>query len=109
MKVMEMLTLTLLLLIMLNDNHEENANRSKTNAQLPLEIIFGFCKTFEKVTKNLGFKITFKTANLQNNVYTSIAAGIQINVTISSLYLYVPFIVSSTETQRIFNESIQNN
>ena len=61
------------------------------------------------MTKNLGFEITFKTANLPNIIYTSIAYGTQINVTINSLYLYVPFLIPSTETQLMFNESIQNN
>ena len=94
---------------MLIDNHEADANRGNIKGQLALEHIFGFCKTFKKVTKNLGFEITFKTANLQNIIYTSIADGTQINVTINSLYLYVPIIIPSTETQLMFNESIQNN
>ena len=94
---------------MLITNHEENSNRGKIKGQLPLEHMFGFCKTFKKVTKNLGFRITFKTANLQDIIYTTIAAGTQINVTINSLYLYVPFLIPTTETQLMFNESIQNN
>ena len=36
---------------MLINNHEENANRGKTKGQLSLEHLFGFCKTFKKVTK----------------------------------------------------------
>ena len=73
---------------MLLDNHNfagQEANIGKVRGQLPLEHIFGFCKTFEKVTKNLGVHITFKTANLQNINYTSKADGVQINVTINSL------------------------
>ena len=93
---------------MLIDNHEKDADRGKIKAQLPLEHIFEFCKTFKKVTKSLGFEITFKTANLQNIIYTSIAVGTQINVTINNLYLYVPIIIPSPETQLMFNESIQN-
>ena len=93
---------------MLIDNQATPADKGKIKAQLPLEHIFGFCKSFKKVTKNLGFEITFKTANLQNIIYTSIADGTQINVTINSLYLYVPFLIPSTETQLMFNESIQN-
>ena len=93
---------------MLITNYED-ANRGKIRGQLPLEHIFGFCKTFEKVTKNLGFHITFKTANLQDIIYTTIAAATPINVTINSLYLFVPFLIPSTETQLMFNESIQNN
>ena len=94
---------------MLIDNHEEDANRGNIKAQLPLEHFFGFCKTFKKVTKNLGFEITFKTTNLQHIIYTSIADGTQINVTINSLYLYVPFLIPSTENLLMFIESIQNN
>ena len=93
---------------MLITNHED-VNRGKLKGQLQLEHIFGFCKTFKKVTKNLGFRITFKTANLQDIIYTTIAAATQINVTINSLYLFVPFLIPTTETQLMFNESIQNN
>ena len=94
---------------MLITNHEEDANRGKIKGQLPLEHIFGFCKTFKKVAKNLGFHITFKTANLQDIIYRTIAAGTQINVTINSLYLFVTFLIPTTETQLMFNESTQNN
>ena len=60
------------------------------------------------MTKDLGFHITFKTANLQNINYISIADGVPINVTINSRYLYVPSPIPNTETQVMFNESIQN-
>ena len=93
---------------MLITNHK-NANRGKIKGQLPLEHIFGFCKTFKKVTKNLGFRITLKTANLQDIIYTTIAAATPINITINSLDLFVPFLIPTTETQLMFNESIQNN
>ena len=93
---------------MLITNHED-ANRGKIKGQLPLEHIFGFCKTFKKVTKSLGFRITFKTANLQDIIYTTIAAATPIVVTINSLYLFVPCLIPTTETQLMFNESIQNN
>ena len=85
------------------------ANRGKIKGQLPLEDIFGFCKTFKKITKNLGFHITLKTNNLQNIIYTTIADVTQINVTINSLFLFVPRITPNSETQVMFNESIKNN
>ena len=94
---------------MLITNHENDADRGKIRGQLPLSDIFGFCRTFKKVTKNLGFRITLKTANLQDIIYTTIAAATPINVTINSLYLFVPFLIPTTETQLMFNESIQNN
>ena len=95
---------------MLIDNHNvvgQEVNKGKTKAQLALENLFGFCKTFKKVTRSLGFHITFRTADLQDIIYTSI--GVNIDVTINSLYLFVPTYTPSTETQLMFNESIQNN
>ena len=95
---------------MLIDNHNvvgQEVNKGKFKGQLPLEHIFGFCKSFKKITKNLGFHIIFRTADLQDIIFTSIANNI--NVTINSLYLFVPTLIPNTETQLMFNESIQNN
>ena len=91
---------------MLIDNHTD-ANEGKIKEYLYLEDIFGFCKTFKKVTKNLGFHLTFKTANLQDIIYTSMED--EINVTINSLYLYIPNLRPSVETQLMFNEATQKN
>ena len=74
---------------------------------LPLEHILGFCKTFRKITTNLRFYLTFKTADLENIIFTSIANDI--DLTINSLYLYVPILFPDTDTQVMFNESIKNN
>ena len=93
---------------MLINNHIA-ANRGKIKGQLPLEHIFGFCKTFKRITKNLGFHKTIKTNDLQNIIYTTIADTTQINVTINILYLFVPILTPNTETQVMFNESIKNN
>ena len=91
---------------MLIDNHTD-ANKGKIKGYLYLEDIFRFCKTFRKVTKNLGFQLMFKTANLQDIIYTSLADDI--NVTINSVYLYIPNLIPSLETQLMFNEATQNN
>ena len=91
---------------MLIDNHTD-PNKGKIKGYLYLEDIFGFCKTFKKVTKNLGFHLTFKTANLQDIIYTSMADDI--NVTSNSLYLYVQNLIPSVEIQLMFNEATQNN
>ena len=91
---------------MLINNHTD-ANKGKIKGYLYLEDIFGFCKTFKKVTKNLGFHLTFKTNDLQNIIYSSMADDI--NVTINNLYLYVPNLIPSVETQVMFNETTQNN
>ena len=91
---------------MLINNHDL-AKKGEIKSQLPLEHFFGFCKSFKKITKNLGFQIKFRKADLQHIIFTSI--GDNINVTINSLYLFVPTFTPSTETQLMFNESIQNN
>ena len=91
---------------MLINNHTD-ANKGKIKGYLYLEDIFGFCKTFKKVTKNLGFHLTFKTNDLQNIIYSSMADDI--NVTINNLYQYVPNLIPSVETQVMFNEATQNN
>ena len=49
----------------------------------------------------------FKTTNLQDIIYTSMAD--KRNVTIKILYLYIPYLSPSVETQLMFNEATQNN
>ena len=91
---------------LLIDNHTD-ANRGRIKGYLYLEDIFGLCKSFKKATKNLGFHIKFKTNDLKNILYSSMADDI--NVTIKNLYLFVPNLIPSVETQVIFNETTQNN
>ena len=74
---------------------------------LYLKDIFGFFKSFERVTKNLGFHLILRTANLQDILCTSLADDI--SVTINSLYLFIPILIPSVETQIINNEATQNN
>ena len=40
-------------------NNHTDANKGKTKGYLYLKDVFGFCKTFKKVTKNVGFHLTF--------------------------------------------------
>ena len=87
-------------------NNHIDANRSKIKGYLYLEDVFGFCKTFEKVTKNLGFHLSFKTNDSQDFIYTSMTDDI--NVTNNNLYLYVPNLIPNVETQVMFNEATQN-
>ena len=77
---------------MLINNQTPPTNKGKIKGQLPLERIFGFCKIFKKVTKNLGFHITLKTAGHQNIFFTSKADGVRINVTINSLFCVSHFL-----------------
>ena len=63
-------------------NNHIDAKKGRYRGRLELEHIFGFCQTFKKITKNLGFHLTFKTANLQDNILTTKATDI--NVTINN-------------------------
>ena len=91
---------------MLINNHTD-ANKNKRKMYLYSEDVFGFCKSFKKVTKNLGFHLLLKIANLQKFINTSMTD--EINVTIIKLYLYTPNLIPSVETQSMFNEATQNN
>ena len=82
-------------------------NRGKIKGQLPLEHIFEFCKTFGKITKLLELHLIFKKNDLQDFIFMTVAADI--NVTINSLHLYVPILFPNSQTQVLFNESTMNN
>ena len=91
---------------MLINNHTD-ANKGKIKGNLYLEDIFGFCKFFRKVNKNLNFHIRFKTNDFNNIIFSSMADDI--HVTTNNLYLYVRNLKPSVETQIMFNEATQNN
>ena len=90
--------------ILINNHADEK--KGKIKGPLPLEQIFGFCKKFKKITKNLGFHLTFKMNDLQDIIFTTIPSDI--NVTINSLSLYVPLLIPNSQTQVMFNETIMN-
>ena len=83
------------------NNHATDVSKGKIKGHLPFKNLFGFRQTFKKIIKNLGIHLTFKTANLQGNIFTTIATDIK--VTINSLYLYVPILIPNTQTQVVFN------
>ena len=88
-------------------NNHTDANKGKIKGYLHLEDNIGVCKTFKKVHKNLGFHLMLKTNDLQDIIYTSMDDDI--NVTISTLYLFVPILIPSLESQLMFIEATQNN
>ena len=49
-------------------NNHTDVNKAKYRRELALEHIFGFCKTFKKITKILGFHLKVKTAKLQDSI-----------------------------------------
>ena len=79
---------------MLINNHTD-ANKGKLKGFLNLEDIFGFCKSFQKVTRNLSFHFILKLADLQDIIYTSMADDI--NVTVKSFHLFIHNLIPSVE------------
>ena len=95
---------------MLINSHTNDDNKGKIRANLPPEHIFGFCKTFKKIKKGLGFELQLKTSNeKKNNFFTNNALINNVNVIINSFYLYIPSLVPSAEQQQMFNEAIREN
>ena len=83
---------------MLNNNHTD-VNRGNIHAHLPLEHMFGFCITFKKVTKNLGFHLTFRKTDLQGIIFTTFANFITIKI--NSFYSFVPLLIPNTKTSNV--------
>ena len=96
---------------MLINSHTNDVNKGKIRPNLPLEHIFGFCRTFKKISKGLGFELQLKTSNEKKNIlFTNNAFGLNdVNVTINSIYLYIPSLVPSAEQQQMFKEAIREN
>ena len=94
---------------LLIDSHTNNDHKGQIRANLPLEHIFGFCKTFKKITNGLGFELQLKTSNEKQNLIYTTLGGNDVNVTINSIYLYIPSLVPSAEQQHTFNEAIREN
>ena len=61
------------------NNHDVAANKGKSKRQLPLDYIFRFCRTFKMIFKLLEFHLTFRTADLQDNIYTSVGISIKVS------------------------------
>ena len=87
------------------NNHTE-ANRGLIGGHLPLEYIFGFARSFKKITKGLGFELDLRTSNRKRDILYTTLDGDDVNVTINSISLFIPQLIPSPETQVIFNEAI---
>ena len=63
-------------------------------------------RLLKKVTKQLGFHLTFKTADLRDDIYTTSAKDF--TVTLIILFLFVPLLLPDSKTQVVFNNAIKN-
>ena len=87
------------------DNHTE-AIRGIIRGNLPVEYIFGFARSFKKITKVLGFELDLRTSKRKRDILYTTLDDNDVNVTINSISLFVPQKIPSPETQVIFNEAI---
>ena len=88
------------------NNHTED-NRGLIRGHLPLEYIFGFARSFKKITKGLGFELDLRTSNRKPDILYTTLGDNDVNVTNNSISLLIPQIKPSPETQVIFNEAIR--
>ena len=87
------------------DNHTE-ANRGLIRGHLPSEYIFGFARSFKKITKGLGFELDLRTSNRKQDILYTTLGDNDVNVTKNNINLFIPQIIPSPETQVFFNEAI---
>ena len=87
------------------NNHTE-ANRGLIRGHLPLEYIFGFARSFKKITKGLGFELDLRTSNRKRDILYTTLDDDDVNVNINSISLFIPQLIPSPEQQVIFNEAI---
>ena len=87
------------------NNNKIAAKKGKIKSHQPLEHIFGFFRTFEKITKFLGFYLTFKFADLQDFIHTTLGEDIKVNF--DKVFLCVPIFIPYAKTQLLFNDSIE--
>ena len=87
------------------NNHTE-ANRGLIRGRLPLEYMFGFARSFKKVTKGLGCELDLRTSNRKRDILYTTLDDDDVNVTINSISLFFPQLIPSPETQVFFNEAI---
>ena len=85
-------------------NKHTGANGGLIREQLPLQYIFGFCRTFKK-TMGLGFELELRTSDRkQDTLYTLLRVNTH-DVIFDSINLSEPPLNSNPETRRHFNEA----
>ena len=66
----------------------------------------GCVKNLQRITKGVCFESQLKTSTSKQNLLSTILRGNAINVTIKSLFSYIPIIIPSLQIQLKFNGSI---
>ena len=64
---------------LLVSNYNVAGDKGKIKGHLPLEHLFGFCRTFKRITKQIRFHLTFKTPDLQEFIFTTIGGDVKVS------------------------------
>ena len=89
--------------VLINSHNPDN--RGIIRGHLPLEYVFGFCKSFMEKPKCLGFEMDLRTSNRKQSILYTTSGDNDVNFTINSISLFIPQIISSPDTQVHFNEA----
>ena len=90
-------------------NIHTECNRRLFSGYLFLEFIFGCAKPLRKTTKGVGFELKLRPSNRKQDVLYTTLGNNTVNVTNNSVYFYIPTIIASSKTQRIFEEGVTKN
>ena len=71
-----------------------------------LNIFFGFCRTFKKITKHLGVHSTFKLADLQGIIYITLGDNVKVNFDKS--FFYIPIFIPNAQIQLLFDDCFKS-
>ena len=87
-------------------NNHTDANNGVIRGHLRLENIFGFCKSYKKISKGLGFELDLRTSNRKRDILYTTLGDEDVKVTINSISLFVRQIKPSPETRVFFKEAV---
>ena len=87
--------------ILINSHTEHN--RGLIRGHLPLEHIFGFCRSYEKINERLRFELKLQNITRKQDVLSTKLGDKTVDVTNNCVHLYIPTIMPCPETRRIFN------
>ena len=82
------------------NNHTE-AKTGIIGGHLPLEHLFGFCRSFTKISKSIGLAQRWTTSNRKRNTLCTKLGDIAVDATIKTTYQLIPTINSFPEAKTI--------
>ena len=88
------------------NNHTDDS-RGVIRGHLPLEYIFGICKSFKKITKSPGFNLELRASNRKRDLLYTTTLDEDVNVFVDKFSKYIPSITLSKEKQIFLTKLLQ--